>query len=162
MKTFLSVVALACLLILSSAAGAAPTGPLSTYLVEPCRFIDTRDANLQIFQEPGPFRADYERLYEIEGSCGVPYGARGVIINVTAIGATGAGHFAAYDPQATLSFPPKTSLLNFSKGQTIANGATVRLAEGVTSSGSADIAFFAHVQDEGTVDVIVDVVGYLR
>jgi hypothetical protein len=132
-------------------AEAAPVGPLSVYLVEPCRFVDTRESAL------GPL--DGYRFFRIEGACDVPEGAGGVILNVTVTGGTVAGHLSIFDPLASV---PPTSTLNFSAGQTIANMAIVRLTPtGQGPEGAADLVALARVPG-GSVHVILDVVGYLK
>ncbi len=141
-------------LLASAQASAAPTGPLSTYLVEPCRLVDTRN------QEP--LQDHREQLYRAQGSCGVPVGAKAVLLNITATGATACGHLSAYDPAVAMALPPATSTLNFRRGHAVANAATVPLSEGSVSADLADFALFVVVADEGTVHVIVDVVGYLQ
>ncbi len=79
---------------------------------------------------------------------GVPSEQMGAaVINVTAVGATGAGHLTAYPDGAAR---PLASTLNFASATAVANRATVRLSAGrltVTNRGHA-----AHV--------VVDVVGF--
>jgi len=141
--------------LLPCAAGAAPVGPLSTYLVEPCRFLDTRE-EVQSF-DAGPFPLGQGRAYRMQESCDVPIGAAGVIINVTVTGATGAGHLSVWPGDYQVR--PGTSGINFAAGSTLANGMTVRLAANAAPR-YADI--WVTTRGAGEVHVIIDVVGYLR
>lgn len=137
-------------------------GPLTTYLIDPCRFFDTRDAEVFWYEPEGPFQGEAWRYYRLQGSCGVPVAARGAILNVTVLQATGAGHMLFYD---TSSFDalPATSSLNFESGRTIANAVTVRLAD-VSNPAfeEADFRVVTRIPGGGTVHVIVDVVGFLQ
>jgi len=147
----------AVLAVLPGAAGAAARGPLSTYLVEPCRFLDTREQAPSF--DTGALVGVVNRRYLVQGSCEVPaFGVAAVILNVTVTGATAAGHLTLWRSDAYA--PPATSNLNFGPGQTIANGMTVMLGEVVPGSPLTDLFVQGHVPD-GQVHVIVDVVGYL-
>lgn len=135
-------------------------GPLVTYLVDPCRFLDSRDTTVFWYEEEGPFRSESFRYYRLQGSCGVPLGADGAIVNVTITGATAEGHLQLYDAYGHDGIPP-TSLLNFQPGQTVANGLTLRLSRIFNPGIDADFRVFVRMPAGGTVHVIVDVVGYL-
>ena len=156
-------------LSVAAVAGAAPSGPLSTYLVEPCRFLDTRDDVLLRGESVGPL-GEGIHPYILQGACGVPAGAQGVILNVTATEATVAGHLtlvavpetaAPTHRMATIvdSMVPTTSTINVAPGLTVGNAATVRLRENTT--GQFDLMVYASVKG-GTVHLIIDVVGYLK
>lgn len=151
------------LILLSAVAAADPVGPLSTYLVEPCRFLDTRDDIQFFYERPGPYPFGHNlKFYLLQGHCGVPVGAKAAILNITVTEPTVDGHLGLFVPP-TVDSPdirPKTSVLNFKAGQTVANGTTMRLAAYV-SADYADLGIYPHVPG-GTVHVIIDVVGYLR
>jgi hypothetical protein len=117
------------------------------YTVTPCRALDTRSS------EGGPIlAAGAARTLRLVGNCGIPSDAASVSMNVTATGATSAGHLRLY-PAATPLAP--NSSLNFSPGQTRANNA-------VSSLGAAgDLSIFSG-QPSGSVHIIVDVNGYFQ
>lgn len=140
---------------------AAAAGPLSTYMVEPCRFVDTRE-EAPIPGVSGPFTG--LRLYLVQGRCGVAWGARGLLLNVTATGATVEGHLALSSSEITRNegtVVPKTSTLNFEPGRSVANFAMVSLAEIADPTTDSDLLVYVHVPG-GSVHVIIDVVGYLK
>jgi hypothetical protein len=86
------------------------------------------------------------------GVCGIPAGARAVVVNLTAVGATGSGHLTAYPG----NYPPiATSAVSFSAGKIRASSAVLPLA----TDGTGTLALFAGLTG-GTVHVIVDVSGY--
>jgi hypothetical protein len=139
----------------------AEAGPLSTYLLDtPCRFLDTREE----VPLPGISGAMTNgRFYRIQGTCGVPWWATGVLVNVTAVGATVSGHLSLVASMHTSgegSFVPITSVLNFEPGRTVANFAIVALTR-ISTPADADILVYPHVPG-GEVHVIIDVVGYLK
>jgi hypothetical protein len=70
----------------------ARAGAGALHCVQPCRFLDTRDAETLWYETPGPFQHGRCRFYVVQNSCGVPLGATGVVLNVTVAGATAPGH----------------------------------------------------------------------
>lgn len=144
--------------LLASQVQAEPVGPLSTYLVEPCRFLDTRDEVEFWYEQPGPLRT--ARLYLVQGSCGIPVGARAIMLNVTATEATAEGHLSRWD----LAAPPTTSFLNFAPGRTTSNLTIVPLWEVPEPPGEfADLAIMpGFATPNASVHVVIDVIGYLR
>ena len=85
---------------------------------------------------------------QVGGRGGVPGDAAAAVVNVVAVGPSQAGYLTLYPCG---SARPEASTLNFAAGQTVANGATIRL--GVSGS----ICVFS---DQET-DLIVDVTGYI-
>jgi hypothetical protein len=157
MKTIMTLA----MALLASVAAAAPKGPLQTYLVEPCRLVDTRN-EVPIPGASGPLTG--LRFYLVQGKCGVSWGAAAVLVNITAIGATVEGHLAPVSSDAARvegSVIPPTSTLNFAPGRTVANFAIVSLAEITDPTRDADMMLYANVP-EGQVHVVIDVVGFLR
>jgi hypothetical protein len=126
-------------------------GPLHYYTVTPCRLVDTRNPN---GPSGGPkLSAGVARSFKVQaGVCGVPTGAKGVLFNVTATEAAAPGHLTLYPSHLTQ--PPSVSNINFVAGDTIANGATVALAD---TTGD-DVKVYGSVG----VHVILDVAGYFR
>jgi hypothetical protein len=85
----------------------------------------------------------------------VPETARSVAVNVTVTQPTAAGHLTvAAGDLAT----PLASTLNFGPGQTRANNAIPFLA----GNGTGTLALAATVPAGGTVQAILDVVGYFE
>jgi hypothetical protein len=127
-------------------------GPFQYYTVSPCRVVDTRSAD-------GPALQDGAiREFPIQGSCGVPVGAKAVVLNVTAVSPTGAGHLRLFPSGIAM---PTVSTVNFVAGDTaIANGAIVPLAN--QSLEPDDLSVFARVVGPGTVHLLLDVNGYFQ
>ncbi|MFD2414758.1 glycoside hydrolase domain-containing protein [Amycolatopsis pigmentata] len=128
-----------------SHAGTASTPVTSGYTPDgPSRLLDTRgntapgEATLQ------PGGVD---VLQVSGTAGVPASATAVVLNVTAVGASGPGYLTVYpDGDAR----PTSSNLNFIAGQVIANLVTVPITDG-----KVDFYNF-----QGTVDVVADLFGY--
>lgn len=156
----------------------ANTPPLTTTLLDhPCRYIDTRDEVTLVGEGFGPIA--FLRFYRVQGGvqgdgCGVPIGAQGLILTVTATEASDFGHLVLWGPtlEVGLGIPP-TSNLNFTPGAgAVASGATVRLAEVVDIPSicpicpahiSADLGILpSFATYPGSVHVIIDIVGYLE
>ena len=122
----------------------------SFYELPPCRVIDTRGAS-------GPagspaLAAGAERAFTLTGRCGVPASARAVAVNVTITQPTGSGLLTLF-PGGTAA--PQTSTIDYRVGQTRANNAILVL--GV----AGDFRVLCS-QPAGTVQFIVDVMGYFR
>jgi hypothetical protein len=121
------------------------------FTVEPCRLVDTRDP-------AGPWggpalAAEGARTFTLGGRCGVPTTARAVVLNVTVTNAQKEGHLRLYPGDASAA--PLVSSLNYVPDVTRANNAVVGLGPG----GTLTIGCY---QPEGSVDVIVDVSGFVR
>jgi subtilisin family serine protease len=126
------------------------TPAVSFYTVDPCRVLDSREP-------AGPFAgvplvAEEETIAVIAGRCGVPATAKAVAVNLTATGASGAGHLRMYPAG---SGRPSTSTVNFHAGQTRANNGVVMLGA------NGNVALFPS-QSSGTVHVVIDVTGYFE
>ena len=89
------------------------------------------------------------------GVCGIPGNAVAVAINVTAVSPSAAGRVTVFPGDAAL---PPTSTLNFPVGQTRANNAILQLA----GDGSGRLAAVAVLPGGGTVDLVLDVVGWFE
>jgi uncharacterized repeat protein (TIGR01451 family) len=114
------------------------------YTVTPCRVVDTRATT--------PLASGVTRTLPIGLSCGVPYGARAVAVNLTVVGATGSGYLILGKPGTPL---PATSSLNFPAGVTRTNNAVVGLANGALDAQAV-------VAGSGSVQVVIDVSGYFQ
>ncbi len=118
--------------------------------VVPARLLDTRPAatvdGLQ--SNVGRRAGGATSEVQVAGRGNVPVDAIAAIVNVVAIGPGGAGFLTLYPCGSTR---PEASTLNFSAGQTIANGATIKLGTGGTIC----------VYSDQATDLILDVTGYV-
>jgi Tol biopolymer transport system component len=125
----------------------------SYYTLTPCRLLDTRDPA----DGPALFSGQTAVLL-LHGACGIPETAKAVAVNVTVVQPSGAGFLTLHPGDIA---PPATSTLNFEAGQTRANNAIQRLA--LNGAGTMAVTpFVSGVGGNGTVHVIVDVVGYFE
>jgi hypothetical protein len=116
-------------------------------LATPCRVMDTRSG---LGGYSTPFGAGVSRTLTVDGVCGVPSsGVAAVILNVTATDTSASSYFTVY-PSGS---PPNASDLNWTAGVTIPN----LVLASVNASGQITIFNAA-----GTVDGVVDVVGYFQ
>lgn len=125
----------------------APSAPSALVTIDPARILDTREAN----GVPGtdPVGQGETITLQVTGRGGVPAGATGVIITLTATDATVPTYITATPtgtPRAT------TSVLNPGSAAAIAN--TVTMSVGV--GGGIDLFNF-----RGSVHLVADVSGYL-
>jgi hypothetical protein len=135
---------------LAVVAGPAPIAR-RYYAVPPCRALDTRQPN-------GPYGGPAlpgqgAREFVIHGRCGVPATAVSVAGNLTVAAPTHAGDLRAY-PGGTA--PPNASVINFAAGRARANNAILSLAS------DGRLAIRNDMVTGGTVQVILDVVGYFQ
>ena len=146
-------------------AQAAP-GPAESTIVNvtPERILDTRDpVNLGL---AGPFVSPVAQKLQVTGSVPtatgtkvvVPAGATGVLLNVTAVGATANGFISIRPGDATGA--PTTSSLNVTAGVTVPNAVQVSMPTSGTNAGKIDITWDALGTPGPTTDILIDVVGY--
>ncbi|MGW7441583.1 hypothetical protein [Streptomyces sp. NPDC054849] len=125
----------------------APTTATESRFVPhgPSRFLDTRDGTGATKQRVGPGGVV---TLQVAGVKGIPAdGVTAVVMNVTAVQPTEAGHVMVYpNGQPT----PKVSNLNFAPGQIVPNLVTVPVV-----NGKVDLR-----NNAGSVDLIADVTGY--
>ena len=146
-------------------AQAAP-GPAESTIVSvtPERILDTRDPNN--LGLAGPFVSPVSQKLKVTGSIPtatgtktvVPAGATGVLLNVTAVGATANGFISVRPGDATGT--PSTSSLNFDAGSVVPNSVQVSMPTAGANAGQIDITFDAYGQAGRTTDILIDVVGY--
>ena len=142
---------------------ATPTsagGPYDAFTIPPCRIVDTRVVG-------GAIPASGSRSFFVSGSftsqggqtdCGIPHGpAKGVFLNVVAVGPSAPGHLTVYP--YPLSLPP-ASTLNFNTGENIANGVLVPICD--TASVNCDAADFTVTMGPASAHIVIDVTGYLQ
>ena len=133
-----------------SGGGGGSTTPTPIETINPGRVYESRAAvtvdGLQ--RNTGRRAAGSTTSVQVGGRGGVPVDAAAAVVNVVAVGPSAGGYLTLYPCG---SARPEASTLNFAAGQTVANGATIRLG----SSGS--ICVFS---DQET-DLIVDVTGFI-
>ena len=151
MKPLRACVALLCLALVGAVLPATVTSAAiaeagTYYSVATTRLLDTRNAT----GAPNAPLGQADSLdFQVTGRGGVPVtGAAAVVVNITVTGATAGGFVSVY-PSGSVR--PGVSSINFVKGVTRANGATVTLGAG---------GKLAVYNNSGTTEVIVDVLGY--
>jgi N-acetylneuraminic acid mutarotase len=129
-----------------------PLPPADFFTVTPCRLVDTRNAAGPM---GGPaLSPDAIRSFTVTGGvCGIPSTAVAVAVNLTAVGATAAGHLTLF---AGDGFMPLPGNVYFTPGAVQANNAIVLLA--------ADGTGTINVYDGSTraVHFVLDVNGYFQ
>jgi hypothetical protein len=108
--------------------------------IAPQRIADTRSSSAL-----GQFET---RTFQVAGLAGIPAGATGVIMNVTAGGPTSDGYLTLW-PSGTAK--PTASNVNFTAGQDVPNLVMVRLG-----GGNVDV-----FNELGSTEVMLDVVAYV-
>lgn len=124
-----------------------PLPPQDFYTLPPCRLLDTR---------PGtPLVSGMPQSFYIAGSCGVPYSAKAVAVNITVLDSTAQGNVALWPGDQV---KPLASAINVSPGQVRAGNAILPLA----SDGSGSLSAQSFVSDGGTVHLLLDVAGWFE
>jgi hypothetical protein len=116
--------------------------------VGPTRIKDTR-VNLGGFGRAG---AGQTQTLQVAGTGGVPNGATGVILNVTAVDPTATAYVTAWPADQT---QPTVSNINTVAGTTVPNLVVVRLPTSGASAGKINLYNAA-----GDTQLLVDVLGY--
>jgi hypothetical protein len=144
----LALVGLATLVLgVQSASTASPPAPSTIVTVDPARILDTREP-IGV-PAAGPVGPDTSITVQVTGVGGVPVNATGVVVTLTAVGAT-ADTFITATP--TGSPRASTSVLNPGGAKAIANTITI----GLGTNGRIDL-----YNKFGNVHLIADVTGYL-
>lgn len=115
------------------------------------RVLDTRDAALS----EGP--VEPRSVYSLDLTGKVPSIAKSVVLNVTAVRPTSTGHLRVFPDTAGdgTTTPPDASTINYIPGRDIPNQVVLGLPE------NKQVAFYSDMAG-GSVDLVVDVVGYVR
>src|SRR5579863_808706 len=121
------------------------------YTVPPCRVFDTRNPSAPL-GGPALGPGDTRGFDVLSSNCGIPPTAAAIAANVTVTQPTAPGDLRLYASDMTT--PPISSTINFVSGQTVANNAVVLLP--LNASGTVNVTN----DGNGTVQVILDVVGY--
>ncbi|WP_329315122.1 MULTISPECIES: hypothetical protein [unclassified Streptomyces] len=112
----------------------------------PTRLLDTRDGTGAPAAKVAPYSSAH---LKIGGNGGIPAGVTAVVLNVTATNTTSEGHVTAF---ADGDEQPKTSNLNFGRGQTVPNLVIVPVGE----NGYVNL----YNGSWESVDLVADVAGY--
>lgn len=133
-------------------ADAAPAEEPAVYVaVPPCRLVDTRPES-QVGPRATPLQADETHTQQVTGAngdCTIPAGAKGVSLNVTAVGPTAPSFMTLFPAGGDV---PVASNLNYLPGSApTPNKVDVKLSD----DGAIDVYNL-----DGTVDLIIDVSGY--
>ena len=124
------------------------TGALDFYTLAPCRLLDTRQA---YGATGGPaLPPTIPRVLVVKSLCGIPAGAKALVVNLTVVNPPGSGFVRLFPGNAD---PTNTSTLTYAPGQTRSNNAVVPLA----SSGSGALSLQSSTAG---VHVVLDVMGY--
>ena len=115
------------------------------------RLLDTRAGASHVGQVTGPVNGHQVYTVDVAGQAGVPEDATAVLLNVTVAGVSTLGNLRVFPGGQDV---PGTSVLNYAAGREKANGSIVALGPDGTISFWSDTA--------GTVQVILDVVGYVE
>jgi hypothetical protein len=130
---------------------AASSAPSSLITIAPCRLVDTRPAPDTVGTRATPLGNAETVTFAVHGTngqCTIPATATGISANVTTVAPSSAGFLTLFPAGGTR---PTASNLNFVAGQApTPNAVTVGLGNGAVS-------VYNHA---GTVDVIIDIVGY--
>jgi len=123
---------------------------LSYYALSPCRVVDTRQPAAV---NGGPkFGENSRRIFQIRGLCGVPVAAKAVWINVTVVNVTSSSWITMWPSNTPM---PLASTINFDQYEwSRANGTIMALG-----TDPLDLSVY---NANGTVDVIIDLLGYYQ
>ena len=125
--------------------------PSRFHTLTPCRVLDTRLAAGPL---GGPsLAAGARRLFPLNGTCGIPSGARAISTNLTVVAGGAGGSLVAWAGDGGL---PGTSSISFGAWRTRANNAVVELARDGTRT------LWVKSSSAAPVDVILDVNGYFE
>jgi hypothetical protein len=122
------------------------------YPIQPCRAADTR-----LTQHGGPrLTNNIARSLQIQGNCGVPYGAKFAVVTATVIATDGAG-----SAQVGSSYDPAVTAIQFAATDTIGNTVIAALAPlQEANCCSGDFSVQVNLPGGGGADMAVEVLGY--
>jgi hypothetical protein len=147
-----ALAAVAGLAITVGVGSAANSGPSSFQPIVPCRLTDTRPASQvgPLGAPIGPDTAVTVTVHGANGNCTIPTTAVGIATNTTAVNPTAASFLTVYPADAATR--PTASNLNYVPGSPpTPNQVTV----GLSVDGKINV-----YNRFGSVDVVIDVVGY--
>ncbi len=127
---------------------------LAFYPVAPCRALDTRRPE---YGHAGRVVSTVPSFVQIAGNCGIPRGARAVLVYSTAVATPAIGNLKVY-PSNALTTPP-TSVVNFLAGDTASGNATI-IELGTATKDLTLLATTFGSDPLAPLDVVLDVYGY--
>lgn len=133
---------------------ATPAAPSTFVPIVPCRLADTRPGTNNVGTRSTPLaggEAATLAVWGTNGNCTIPSTATGIASNVTAVNATASGFLTLFPADAS---QPLTSNLNTSAG---APPTPNQVTVGLSAAGAIKV-----FNNAGTVDVIIDIVGYYQ
>jgi hypothetical protein len=134
---------------LAATVTAPPEGGSLFTAVDPTRILDSRAAS-----QVGPYSSKWgsrqTRDVKVEGIGGVPADVEAVALNVTVTGASTSSNLRMWPAGGSL---PLGSTMTWQAGWTIAHAVTVKVGD------AGAVSVYNH---SGSVDVVIDVVGYYR
>ncbi len=135
---------------------------LSSYhTVTPCRVVDTRGAPGVPYGPPSfSFPSFDTRVFEVEGRCGVPGQATALAVNVTVANATRGGELYFHD--IDMSAGTSVEFLKFRIGPPRANNGVLPVCTDMGLRVEARTSFEYQGNYDGSVDLILDIVGYFQ
>ena len=118
--------------------------------IAPCRLADTRPVGVGVRQTPvGAGETVTFTVWGTNGDCSIPTTATGISANVTVVDPTAASFLTVFPADVGR---PNASNLNYTAGQApVPNSVTVKLS----SDGKLNV-----FNNQGRVDVIIDIVGF--
>ena len=149
----LAMILVAGALLGAVAIGAVGGGTRSVLVpIAPCRLVDTRSAPLTVGTRATPIAGGETVTFQVtgtNGNCTIPSDATGIASNVTTVNPTSPSYLTVFPADAS---KPNASNLNWTAtSPPTPNQVTV----GLSASGAVKVFNLA-----GTIDVIIDVVGY--
>lgn len=137
---------------------ALPRKPLDFFTLPPCRVSDSRQAGNLTYGGP-KLVAGEQRTITFHGNpnmnCGVPAGAKAVVVNVTTTASTHAGYLSLFPGGDGV---PTSTTIHFGPGQTRANHAVMPLS----FDDRGNLTVYVGMPAGGQVHVILDVFGYFQ
>src|SRR5687768_7541575 len=132
--------------------GSGSSGASALVSMVPCRLMDTRPAPLNVGPRSTPIAGESTHTADVwgaNGNCTIPATATGIAANVTAVNGTADSFLTLFPADADR---PLASNLNWTAGAApVPNKVDVKL------SSDGKVSMYNHA---GTVDVVVDIVGY--
>jgi hypothetical protein len=137
-----------------------PAGAVDYFPDNPWRLLDTRTAQDGPAFGAGevvPLSVSYKS--DVAGQPDITPDISALAINVTAVRPQASGFITAWNGDQNV---PNTSNLNFAAGKTTSNMVLLPVAHSTAQDGTPLIDFALGNGSNGTVDVLVDVVGYYK
>lgn len=147
-----------------------PAAPVSglVYLPQPVRFLDTRSSGVSgspCLTPATPLAADSDNLYNVRTRCtGIPAAARGIFGNLTVVNVPGNGFLTLYPDSSSLVVDwssPTKPVQNRPFVATTNYRTTGNPNQPFSIAIGKNGKFWMYNTTTGTIDVILDIVGYI-